>query len=464
MDLFTPVVPGERQHPNFRALIERGLECERDVLRTWANGFVDRDGKFVTEFQTTFNSSFWELYLHAAFRELGFTLDFTRPAPDFSAMRHGLTFAAEAAIASHADGFAAEWDADPGEELSDDRKRAMLEYASVRLANAFDGKLRRYRTSYSRMAHVAGKPYIICLAPFEQPFSYVFAERAVRRLLYAFDMPVYLDDAETGRRVILGESAAERVWKASGAEVEFGLFTDGRAAEVSAVIYSSVATFGKVQALAPPERASVFTALRYNATGPQAFLITAPRQDYEEGVLDGLHVFLNPHAAIPLDPTTFLHPDIAIHHGFDDELRIVRTDTPHGFLFSRSVLGFGTRQENAAPKRRSDARGRIAELEPWTDGQLHRVGGHVTTFTDNHLAHYKGWTILVARDRIDNDWGAQACEGIYRDVFSFFEGQRSDSTKSLMGSAWVPTREEAFAMMKDEIDAIPRSENGTPVG
>lgn len=112
------------------------------------------------------------------------------------------------------------------------------------------------------------------------------------------------------------------------------------------------------------------------------------------------------------------------------------------------------------PKRRSETRGRIAELEPWTDGQLHQVGGHVTTFADNHLAHYKGWTILVARDEIDNDWGAQACEGIHKDLFSFFEGQRSDSTKSLMGYAWVATREEAFATMKNEIDALPASNNG----
>lgn len=464
MDLFTPVVPPERQHANFRALVERGLESERDVFRRWADGFVDRDGKFAIEFQTTFNSSFWELYLHAAFRELGFVFDFTHHAPDFSATRGEVSFSAEAAIASHADGFAAEWQADPGEQLSDERKRAMLEYASIRLANAFDGKLKKFRTSYSRMDHVAGKPFIICLAPFEQPFSYVFAERAVRRLLYAFDMPLYVDDEKTGRRVIVGGSAAERVWKSSGAEVEFGLFTNARAAEVSAVIYSTVATFGKVQALAPPERASVFTALRYNATGPRPFLITAPRQDYEEGVLDGLHVFLNPHATIPLDASTFEHADIAIHHGFDDELGIVRTDTPHGFLFSRSVLGFGTRQDDADTGRRSETRGRIAELEPWTDGQLHPVGGQFTTFTDNHLAHHKGWTILVARDQVDNDWGAQACEGIYKDLFSFFEGQRRDSTRSLMGSAWVPTREEAFAMMSDEIDALPPSENGTTIG
>lgn len=36
-------------------------------------GLLDRSGeakKFVTEWQTTFNSSFWELYLNKAFKEL----------------------------------------------------------------------------------------------------------------------------------------------------------------------------------------------------------------------------------------------------------------------------------------------------------------------------------------------------------------------------------------------------------
>ena len=223
---------------------------------------------------------------------------------------------------------------------------------------------------------------------------------------------------------------------------------------MSAVIYSSVATFGKVQALAPPERPAIFSALRYNATGPQPFLIKALRQDYEEGVLDGLHLFLNPHATIPLAPSAFQHSDIAIHHGFDDQLNMVRTDTPHGFLFSRSVLGFGKRQGDTASRPRSESRGRIAEVEAWTDGELHPVGGRITTFTDNHLAHYKGWTVLVARDLVDGDWGAQACEGVYKDLFAFLEGQRSDSTKSLMASGFVATRDEAFALIKRELDAV----------
>jgi hypothetical protein len=29
-----------------------------DVLQDWVRGFIDHDGKFVEEFETTFNSSF----------------------------------------------------------------------------------------------------------------------------------------------------------------------------------------------------------------------------------------------------------------------------------------------------------------------------------------------------------------------------------------------------------------------
>jgi hypothetical protein len=58
------------------------------------------------------------------------------------------------------------------------------------------------------------------------------------------------------------------------------------------------------------------------------------------------------------------------------------------------------------------------------------------------------------RDQVDNDWGAQACEGIYKDLFSFFEGQRRDSTKALMLPEFLATRDEAFATMKREIDSM----------
>jgi hypothetical protein len=59
--------------------------------------------------------------------------------------------------------------------------------------------------------------------------------------------------------------------------------------------------------------------------------------------------------------------------------------------------------------------------------------------------------ILRSHDEIDNEWVAQACGGIYRDIFSFREGQARDNTKSLFAAA-CHTRDEAFQAAKGEID------------
>ena len=102
MDLFKDLIPKEKQHPNFRVIASSEIfEHERTVLRDWAEGFTDRDNKFVKEFQTTFNSSFWELYVFACFKKLAFACDFSYDSPDFVLSSPSGALVAEAVIASH---------------------------------------------------------------------------------------------------------------------------------------------------------------------------------------------------------------------------------------------------------------------------------------------------------------------------------------------------------------------------
>ena len=419
----------------------------------------DRDGKFVHEFQLTFNSAFWELYLNASFAALGFARDYRHASPDFACAKGDGAFVAEAVVASHADACAAEWEQRIDDEITVERLQAMLEYRSARLANAIDTKLKKYRSSYARLPHVAGKPYVICVAPFDQPQSYAIGDRPLRRLLCAYDMPIYIDNEEECTRTILGETVTERVWKASGADVPFGLFTDDRAREVSAVIYSAVATFGKVQVLAvpSPDRETWVSAVRYNDEGLHPHLIGARRQGYDETVLDGLHVFLNPHADHPLDPRLFLGREVAVHFGFGLSMRSMRSNVPNGFLFSRRTMTLVARDdaERRPGMDQTAPRGKMPEVTPWPDGQLRPVGGRTGTFTDNHLAHYKGFTIVVARDIVDNDWGAHAAEGIFRDLGSWFDAQREDAVPRVPHAGFFPSRDEAIAAMKAQIDVLP---------
>ena len=55
-----------------------------------ANTYVDRDGNFVEQLQTSaFDARLWELYLHACLVEWGFALDNTFEAPDYVASKDG---------------------------------------------------------------------------------------------------------------------------------------------------------------------------------------------------------------------------------------------------------------------------------------------------------------------------------------------------------------------------------------
>ncbi|WP_193200591.1 hypothetical protein [Nostoc sp. MG11] len=84
MDIFTPIVPENQQHQNFRFITKSNLcDFEITVINGWADSFIDRDSKFVKEFQTTFNSSFWELYLFACFKELNCKVNLSYATPDF---------------------------------------------------------------------------------------------------------------------------------------------------------------------------------------------------------------------------------------------------------------------------------------------------------------------------------------------------------------------------------------------
>jgi len=84
VDLFKIQVDENKLHSHFIYLLKDEQKPIRDILMKWAKDFEDRDNKFSKEFQTTFNSSFWELYLYQVFKELDMRVDFSKPAPDFT--------------------------------------------------------------------------------------------------------------------------------------------------------------------------------------------------------------------------------------------------------------------------------------------------------------------------------------------------------------------------------------------
>lgn len=342
MDLFKPVAAPERLHPHFQTLLDDARRPVREELMRWAEGFPDRDRKFVYEFQTTFNSSFWEIYLYALFREYNFSFDWDAASPDFALQAGSSSFIVEAATANAAEGKIKEWEKEPGtftDAVMQGEFGELNREAMIRLANALLGKLRAYRNKYSKLDHVKAKPFVIAVAPFEQrDFQYQY-DRPIRAVLY----DEYVDEDAYKRNPASYPNGPPTVnlgfiEKDNGTSIQLGIFRDDQWQEVSAILFSSTATWGKVDVMS---KASDAQGMVWSTWGGKPGGKPEPRigklGEYTETLADGLQVFHNPNARIPLDPAIFRRGGVAQHY-FDQGKRAWVHEEIDNCLHMRTVI------------------------------------------------------------------------------------------------------------------------------
>lgn len=416
--------------------------------------YIDRDGKFVKEFQTTFNSSFWELYLFACFKELGCKVDFSKEAPDFSIDSPNGEFIAEATIANAPQNFRPEWDKDL-KVLTNTNREDVLRLSAIRLANSISAKHKKYVKSYSKLPHVQNKPFVICVTPFDQPNFFSQDSLAIVRVLYAYEATLTVPDSETGEPIIVGESRSYQVQKSPGVNIPLGLFTDDRMSDISAVIFNNRATVSKVRAIAEEgDYPVLFMGIRVVKVGDFAGMqpFFEPRPVYKETVLDGLHILINPFAKYPLDLRMFEDKEIAIH-SYDPDTDNYLSYLPDGFLLQRMCQSIMTGDNNVEFKK-SVTNHPYQEMpsEVWEQDTLTYAGGHNGPFVDNHMAHYRGWTILVSLCSIDKDWGSQAVRSLCYNVPQFMKANMNELVNSAGIPKWFSTKEKAYIAMKQKID------------
>jgi len=342
MNLFTPIVSEGQWHPNFLAIMKarNGYNC--DVINDWAKGFIDRDRKFVKEFQTSFNSCFWELYLNAVFNYYGFSIDWGHPSPDFCITKP-IEIIVEATIASNEKGGVPEsltFKSNIPSDLNEFNRKTI-----IRLSNSIHEKYKKYKSKYSILSHVSEKPFVIAVAAFDRPYFFMTCQRAIEALLFEYyvNEEEYIEKKEKAEPLI--GNYIDEIIKDNGSPIELGLFSKNIMPEVSAVIFSSAATWGKVRALSnDPNPFIKFDALRYNPNSANPHKIEAFKQGYRESLLDGLRIYHNPHAHFPIDHLYFKNKDVFqvypnyITQEYNFDLR-------EGFLLFRKVHT-GLKQES----------------------------------------------------------------------------------------------------------------------
>ncbi|BEO80415.1 hypothetical protein SMTE5_14460 [Serratia marcescens] len=365
--------PENKLHVNYQYLIERDDYAPvREVINSWGEGILNRSNeknKFVNEFQTTFNSSFWELYLNKAFRDMGMTIDYSKDRPDFVlSTPDGYSFNVEAVVTDPPVNF----NKDSDSEAFDDNE-SFIDECTIKLLGAIKRKLdlfkggKNKKKAYSELEHVKDKPFVIAVAPFNCDFSFSQNNISINQVLFGIDVP------KKNGEGLLEVDAKSSVSKPNGASLELGIFTNDSFKEVSAVIFSSTGMLGKaiIESGVPVFiRATRYRKIYkydfYHSDGEDSLgkrhLQLTPTHDvftyrfidgnfvvgsdthlcqsseYSESHLDGLHIYFNPYALIPLDPDVFDDYDIT-HNFFDVELKECIMEHHDQSLVSRQVIG-----------------------------------------------------------------------------------------------------------------------------
>lgn len=378
MDLFNIAVKEQRLHPLFNRIIsEEVYKPTIDVINQWSKGLIGRkkeSKKFVQDFQIGFNSALWELYLNKAFIDLNFEIDYTKESPDFHLTHESGTIVnIEAVTANNKDNESEEYYSSESFNTSTQLNNAeFLDQSTVKLAGKIKDKrdlfvgVNNKKFPYSSLAHVKDNAFIIAVAPFDNHLSFAQNNMAINRVLYGINPPTSNKDGTYKVEKI------DHILNNNGQPVDLGIFTNDSYKEISAVIFSTTGMFGKA-VIQAGIKGSV-RATRYRQMSADEFIkkegltmlgISNRRisdnssihsirlrsgnlvcgsdtclydsNEHKETHLDGLHIYYNPYASIPLEESLFSAYEITRNY-YDVENQSMICKHNDGSLVSRQVF------------------------------------------------------------------------------------------------------------------------------
>lgn len=315
LDFFKPMRRPDELHESFNLLMDsEGYSPARGIIEPMMRWYEDADGNFVEQFQTTgFDARIWELYLYAAFVELGYIVDRTVAVPDF--VCDGLLgrFSVEAVTVNPTRNKAGAILPPPALETMDDIRIFLREYMPIKYAGPLTAKLAK---RYWEHDHVKDAPLLFAVQDFSSVGSMTRTKSALGVYLYGYDHDAHYE-GET--LVITPRKVAAHTFGSK--TIQSGFFSLPDAENVSAVLFNSAGTISKFNRMGVLARfgSDRIILIRQgtrpdpnpNASAPIAFVEQVGSPEYFEDWIEGLEVFHNPNARVPLPPTSL--PG-ALHH------------------------------------------------------------------------------------------------------------------------------------------------------
>ena len=186
VDFFSSIAADERLNPSFVKLRdEPGFSPARGILEPMMRWYEDADGNFVEQFQTGgFDARIWELCLFATFTELGYKIDRTHAAPDFSCIGVPGEFAVEAVTVNATQDEAGKEVPAPPLNTEDEVFAFLREYMPIKFGSPLTSKLAK---KYWEKPNVAGKPLLFAIQDFSSPGSMIRTRSGLPIYLYGYD-------------------------------------------------------------------------------------------------------------------------------------------------------------------------------------------------------------------------------------------------------------------------------------
>lgn len=318
LDLFTPVVPLEKQHPYFTRLAnDSAFVPAKTIINKIMPHFIDIDGNFTEQFQSTgFDSRLWELYLNEYLNEEQLFIERPQDAPDFIVKKYAKSVAIEAVIVGRKKDSPPRYFKYSPEQLTPDQIRELhRNEMPIRFGSPLYSKLQK---KYWELPHVSGNPFVIAIADFYDDQSMLWSGTALINYLYGVSHDFYYDEKN---QLVITPLKIEK-HKVGDKEIPSGYFFQPDAQHVSAVIFSSSGTISKFNRMGrqagfyDPKVRMFRIGMCHdhdpNACVPKSFHYEVNEHSSETWA-EGLSMFHNPNAIYPVPQELF--PTIA-HHEF----------------------------------------------------------------------------------------------------------------------------------------------------
>lgn len=307
--LFENIVTDDKLNAKFKLLqTAKQLNPAKLLIEEIASEMDDNDGNFIQQFQSTgFSSRLWEIFLFKFFKENGFSFNTTKNRPDFHVKKNNIDFFVEASLSNEVveEKFTKEYILEATKNNDLNIQKELIEHYIMRMGSVLYSKLQK---KYWELEWVKGKPLVIAITPAHNHLSNFLPDAKIIEYLYGISYEAKSEEeTHIPVRVVRTENH-----KYGEKEIPPVFFQLPETENISAVIFTNNSDIHKFNRMGYQsgisdefiimERAGFAFG---NKSYPVEFSQSIVPYDFKEDWNEGVCIFHNPNAIIPLNRTLF---------------------------------------------------------------------------------------------------------------------------------------------------------------